>query len=822
MRGLIGGIAAAAVLFTGVAPAVAEGCTDRTLTFGIVKAQGCFIQVGDRYDTTEKLRLNGFDIQPQKGVKLSMSKDSVTTNNGFVDLSATHPKFGTVHFNNMNFAFSPPAKGDLVLSDSALAQPYMSILGLTPLAVKQPITLTDGKAKFDLSFSVGGLFTSLVAKTDKQLAFGVGMEVEDGTYRIASGKFGVSEFELAELIKVNDLAIEFEPPDDVSVEFDGGLKPMGDFTVIGGAGFGAGPSMKFARLGIGGLNKPLGSSGIYLQKLALTLFPSAPYGGSGQVTMSVGPKVKFLGKEVTAVEADGKIELRTADAQKKKPAYFTTTGNFRLMTLPIANAGFTYWFGQGTAFNASVGIGLPSGTNDPGQPTYIGGGFSGWTTAKNFDLEGNARLKLLGIDLLGAKTVISDYGMAGCLQVGLWLGGGVRWSDGRGEMLGGFTCDIGAYQRQARASQGVGDGKTRLSLDPDERIVRISGDEDAPQVVLTDGDREIASPPPGDSDGIQKDDDGTSFTTDSATVFVLDDPEGDWTLKTPSDIGAIETASPLPAHKVRARVTGNGRWRTLRWSARDIPHQHLTFSEVVPGAGEIPILRTGKASGTYRFKPTPGSWGKQRKLAVDVTQRFNTPRDSMTADTFRVRRQPAPQAVTGLRAQRLVKDVVLRWNPVKGAATYRVSATPQGSGATFRKVVKGTRARLSVPTTDLLDVRVTPLNIQQRAGTSRKVTVDTEDLVRSAAVAAREAAGRLQATGVRRVVTLVECPTGSHCEVRVVVRREGRVIGSVKRVIPPDMADRVAVRTSAAVKGATARVVVSQAGSTRQGVRSIG
>jgi hypothetical protein len=783
------------------------------VTLGTIVTEGCFTQSGTGYETVKPFRLNGFDVQPQAGVKVSLSKDSITTNNGWVNLSADHSKFGTIHFNNMSFSFRPPDSGDMVLSDSVLAQPFVSILGLTPLAVKQPITFKEGgKAQFDLSFSVGGLFTSLVAKTDKQLAFGVGIEVADGKYRIASGKFGVSEFELAELIKVNDMAIEFEPPDDLSVEFDAGLKPMGDFTVIGGAGFTSGPNMKFARLGIGDLNKPLGTSGIYLQKLALTLFPTAPYGGSGQVTMSVGPKVKFLGKEVTAVEADGKIELRAEDAPKKKPAYFTTTGNFRLMTLPIANAGFTYWFGQGTAFNASVGIGLPSGTNDPGQPTYVGGGFKGWTTAKNFDLEGDARLKLLGIDLLGAKTVISDYGMAGCVQVVWWIGGGVRWSDGRGEMLGGDTCNVGAYQRRPQATQGAGDGKTRLSLDSDDKIVRISAgeDDDAPQVVLTDGDREIGSPAPGDSDGIQKDDDGASFTTDNTTVFVLHDPEGDWKVSSDAgSIGTIETASPLPPHNVRAWVTGNGGWRTLHWTARKIPHQKLSFSQRLPGTGEVPILTTRKASGMYRFKPTQGSWGKQRKLVVDVLQRFNTPRDSLVADTFRVRRAPAPAAVGGLRAQRLVDDVVVRWKPVSGAVRYQVDVTPVGSGATFRKVVRGNHARLAVGTTDTMRVRVRAFNGQDRAGLPSVVKLDTEDIVADVRVAASQAAARVRASG-SRAATFVECPDGGQCVARMVVRREGSIIGRASVLIPADMADRVVVRTSGPMKGSVVSVSVQQ------------
>jgi hypothetical protein len=809
IKGTLAGVIGTGILVSGVSPAYTDDCVDRTLKFGIVETQGCFTQVGARYDTTDPFMFNGFNVDP-RGQKVSFSTDSITTNSAFVAFSATHPRFGKALFNNVKFAFRPPTSGEMILTDNAADVSYMSLLGVTPLGVKQPITLKDGKASFDLSFDLGGFFGTLMAKTDKKIAATIGMEVEKGQFTIAKGKFGVSDFEIGELIKVNDMAFEFEPPEEIAADFDGGFPQFSSISFIGGIGLGAGPKIKYARFGVGDLNKPLGTSGVYLQKMIAQITPFPPYGAGGQVTMTVGPKVRFLGRDVSAVEADGKIEIRGADTKNKKVGYFTTTGDFKLMTLPVANAAFTYWFGQGTAFSASVGIGLPSGKNDPGQPTYVGGGFKGWTTARNFDLEGDARFKLLGIDLLGAKTVVSDYGMAGCVQIAVWVGGGVRWSDGQGEMLGGFSCDVGKYQRRPQAMQAAGDGRGHLSLDSDDQIVRIIGEDDAPQVVLTEGEREISSPTPDDPDGIQEDDDGTSFTTETATVFVLDDPEGDWRLKTgPGEVGTIETASPLPDHEVQAWVTGKGRKRVLHWNARKIPYQRLSFSEVLPGGGEVPILSTRKASGKHRFTAAKGAWGKKRKLTVDVTQRYNTPRDSLVADTFRVRRAAAPKAVTGLRAQRLVDEVVVRFKPSRRAAMYIVDATPAGSGAVYRSEVSKPRARMAIGVTDTMRVRVVPVNGQGRRGPARVVRLDTEDIVASPEVAAREAAERARVVGPRRVATLVECPQGEHCDVTVVVRRDGRVIGRTSTMLPPDMAQRIVVRTSRPAAGSDITVRVS-------------
>lgn len=842
MRGLrlVAAAVAAGVVVAGLTiPASAEGCKEQTVKLGIVTAEGCFTSrtpTGQSpvLDTTVKFRMNGFDVQPDQGTTVTFAPSdgkrgaNVSTGGGTVTMSATHPQFGTIKFTGQRWAFAPPQTGDMVLSDSALLQPLPAFFGLTPLDVKQPITLTDGKASFDFTFNLGGLFAQLVTKSEKEIAFSVGVAVEDGQYRIESGKFGVSEFDLAELITVNDMDLEFTAT-ELQADFDAVLKFVSGFGVIGGTGYGEGPKMKYAKLGLSELNKPLGSSGVYLQKLALTLFPFPPYGGAGDIGLTAGPKANFFGRSVSAVEGNGHVEVRSADTANKKAGYFKTTADFKLMTLPVANAAFTYWFGQGTQFNASVGIGLPSGKNDPGQPTYFGGGVAGWTNSRHFDLEGNARVKLLGIDLLGAKTVVSDYGMAGCLQIVAWVGGGIRWSDGRGEMLGGFTCNLGDYQRNPQAMRGAADGKTRLRLDDGQRVIRVwSGDKsgEPPQVTLTErgGDRELNSPEPGDADGILKDGDGVSMTSsDGFTAFILKDGDAsNWTLQAQpgsSDIGRIESAGMLPSAKVRAKVTGTGRKRVLTWSANDIPHQKLEFAERLPDGREVPILTTTKASGSYRFTPVEGAgtYGVKRKLAVDIRQRYDTPRDELVADTYRVRRQPAPAKVRGLSAHRETDELVVQWKRSPRAKQYVVEATPVGANATYRRVVgaKKHSVRMAVGTTDRMRVRVTATNAQQRASKPAVVRIDTAHLVRSRKVAVREFVDGVEKAGPRRVVGYVECPVGTQCEGTLAVKANGRTVGTTDFTLPADMTDKIVVRTDKPVPlGARLVATLTQSGKT--------
>lgn len=821
-----------------VSAQVAAQCDTDSVEVGIVKATGCFtkrVPNGDTdpvFDTTAAFRMNGFDVAPHAGTTVTFTPAagkrgaSVTTNNGFVDLTATSKSgtWGTIHFNNMVFSFTPPKTGEVVIATSALAQPLPVITGLTPLAVSQPITLTDEGAKFDLSFSVGSFFLELVSGSEKEMAASIGFEVQDGKFSIASGKFSVGKFTLAKLLTVNEGSLEIGA-DKFDIDGDGVFTAVSGFGVVFGTTI-EGNQMKRATLGISEINKPLGSSGVYLQKLAVSLFPSPPYGGSGTIGLSAGPKTSFFGRKVTAVEAEGTVEVRGEDTANRKPAYFTVGGKFSLMTLPVGNASFSYYFGQGTRMSANVGIGLPSGTNDPNQPTYVGGGFSGWTSAQHFDLEGDAKLKLLGIDLLGAKTVVSDIGFAGCLQVVAWIGGGVRWSDGRGELLGGWTCNIGGYQPQPGAAQKMNDGQMRMRLDDEVRVIRVRAPEGepAPQIQFSQrGGPQLSSPAPGDDDGMQRFEGGASISHENVTsLIVKGDATGQWTLRQlpgSSGVETVATAGVLRKPRVDAWVTGGGHKRTLHWDAREIKHQKLQFSETLPSGLEVPILSTERASGTARFTPTqgPGTYNKRRPISVDVRQRLNTPRDTFTAGHYRVRRLAAPAKVRGLQIHRRVADLVADWKPVKGAESYRIEATAVGAGATYVSDVpaRRTRARLSVATTDQMRVKVFAINSQDRAGAAAVRRIDTERIVPNLRTAARRTADSATWNRGRRVFVDAPCPDRGSCEGMVRIVSDAGTVGRSAFSVPPDLTDRVVLKLDSR-PSADSRVVVRMAQKNRQ------
>jgi hypothetical protein len=815
----------------------AESCDKDEIKIGIVEATGCFKErkpEGEApvYDVSSKFRMNGFDVEPSKGAKVIFTpgndkrSPSVATSNGWVDLSATHPTFGTAHFEKVAFSFAPPKTGDVTIAETALNQPLIAVVGVTPLGVKEPIKLTEEGAEFKLSFDVGGLFGKMLTRSDKTISFGVDFDVANGAYKVAAGKFGVSDFELAHLLTVNEAEVEFGPSlIDISLEAEPTL--LRKVGIIGGAKVANGVLNSFT-FGLSELNKPLGSSGVFLQKLSASIFTSPPYGAKGVIGLTAGPKTKFFGKDVSAVAIDGSVEIR-GDDPGKAVAYFTAGGDIRLLTLPVGNAHFTYHFGQGTDFSANFGIGFPSGTNDPGQPTYVGGGFSGWTTAQHFDLEGHAQLKLLGLSLLGAKTVISDYGFAGCLQLGLWVGGGVRWSDGHGEALGGFTCNIGGYQRQRAATLAAAeDGHARVNLEKGERVVRILAPpgQDAPQVTLENDDGSVMqTPDDADADGIRQFDGGYSLNTDDGmTAFIVDgDAAGEWKLNEmpgSSPVETIETAGALPPANVRARVSGKGRTKTLHWHARRIPHQSLQFSERLPGGREVLIHTARKANGKVHFRPVEGAgtYGVKRKLAVDVMQRRNTPRDELVADTYRVRRQPASPRVRRVRVERRLDDVVVSWKRSRGARRYEVGAKAVGSGAIYQARVghKRNRVRLTVGTTKRMRIKVVPVNAQQTRGKATVRTIDTHKLVRGNHQAVRRLVRGAHLIGGGRIVANPACPADGNCTGRLVVARHGRTLGTGRFELPPDMTDRLTVRLDGRARRALAHRQVRISGRIEQ------
>lgn len=802
-----------------VPQADAATCTRGTVNVGIVEAVGCYTTTSsgtqiDSYRFTEPMRLNGWDVTVDRDaavvVTTAAGKRTATLSTegmGGVTLSAANASYGRVAFTKMRFSSPIPNSGDLVLSQNEVSQPAPLISGLTPVSVEQPIVLNQGGSTYELTFSAGGLFGRWLAKSEKEIAVTFVIGVRDGAYTLVGGRASIKNFTLAGLLKINEAILAILPA-STQVDIDAKLAiPKSELGVAGGLQFNKGQSFP-ARLSFAltGINKPIGTTGIYLQKLGGEVVSTPYLGGKGLVALSAGPEVKFLGRDVKTMELDSAIELQSGEYGTNKPGLFRVTGKGSLFGLQVADVDFTYRFGVGTDFGLSLGIGLPSGRNNPADSTYIGGRFRGSTWATGFNLQAEATIKILGVSLAGAKVVVSDYGAGACLRLGLWLGGGVRWSDGKANGFVGWSCSLGQYERQRPAQQFSRPGEQAMSvvaLDQGDRVVRLDAPdgEEAPRVTLLGEDGEsVRAPSPDDADGIARRSDGTAVSDDDgSTFFVLPrGSEGTWSIKELAGSSPVQdmfVAGRAPDPDVSASVEGDGGDRTLQWTSAGNPYQTLLFSERLRSGKTVPILQTDAANGTTTFRPARGlrTYG-ERDLVVDVLQRYDTPRDRLIADQYTVSAPPLAEKVRKVTVRRDLNDLIVTWARSSGAATYRVIARPVGADVVYTADAGRGQRRVtldSVGVTKKLRVSVVPLNADGQRGPSGKVVMDTDDVVPSLRAAATMAAGSVRTAGRRGLAADLQCPSGDSCAVTVTVRGKSRTLARATEIVAADMSQRL-------------------------------
>lgn len=821
--GAVAVLVAAAALAAALLPHAvsAATCEEREVEIGIVKAKGCIETVTPSdadpyYEAKQNFTLNGYKVTPAQGAKVQLIPGSETqgrqrgaqvkTVGGAVSFATQD---GTWHWVETQLNLTPPKSGDMLLFEGKLTQPGGTIVGLQPaIGVNQPVSINDeGGGSFGLSFDLA----SIMKMVDKNQTFGFEVEVgEDGKLGFEGFNVTLQGIGIGHFLELSTLGVEAKFKDGQLTGIGGDID--GTFAALKGVDLGGGflyDSGRLERLSasISELNEPLGPSGIFLQKLAFDAFLAEPYGGKGTIGLTVGREFKVFGTEVSAVAADGSIEIRGADVTHSKPAFFNVGGAFRVVGIPVGDAHFRYDFGVGTDFGARVGIGLPSLTNDPNQPTYLGAGVDGWTTANHFLLTGDGGLKVVGLDILKGDVALSDIGFGLCAKILWWWGGaGVRWSDGQVSDIGGSTCDIGRYKPSRATVAALASGhEAKLNLRKGHEFVRVVGDDEPPQLTMThESGRTLTTPPPGDEDGVQRAPGAIalSMTEGDTAFFLIRNPKGGWTLdpqEGSAEIESVDIASELPPHGLEAEIEGrrNKRMRTLEWNARDIRHQKLVFVEVLPNGTEVPILRTEQSEGRrkVRLASGVGTYGA-RKLRVHVLQRFETPRDELIADRYRVRRPPRPTQPTRVRAERRLRDVLVRWTPGSRAAEQEV-VLRTGDGARYAAQV-GRRAHRQifrdVSVGERVKVNVFGVDRDGRRGKAGRARLDTSEVVKSRRAALRRLLGHARAGSNGALLSSAACPAvGAHCELRLVARKRGRVLGAKTLTIPEDMTDRMRV-----------------------------
>ncbi|MQA73302.1 MAG: VWA domain-containing protein [Solirubrobacterales bacterium] len=467
-----------------------------------------------------------------------------------------------------------------------------------------------------------------------------------------------------------------------------------------------------------GLNIPLGTSPVFLQRASLDLLFAPGFGLDAQVGLSGGPK--FAGASVIegdpiAVRVGTLAKCQTSASPDNLP--FQVAGTLKIPAAEAAGAtteltaDLCYIAGD-NAIEGKAGVKVLF----LGDTAGITGEITGWIDDSKFNLDGNGAIKIPGLPDPEGSVVLSSVGVAGCGGVAFFKGGvGYKW----GESVDVFSgCDLSPWQ-QPRPSRLVPNARiARVGGDPNTFKVRkgmkfvgfrVNAAGGAPVVRVTGPDGTVYDSPFGAQGTMTE----TLVTTrvdqlGQAFVFINKPKPGKYTV---SQLGgpaitSIQATRPLAAPKVRGSVKRGGKGkRTLRYRVRPIDGQRVIFYE--RGRGSAKRLGTAKhRHGKIRYRPARGGSGK-RRIVAEVVQ-GGLPRTSRRLDRYKV--QPLGRAPGKVRRISLrgsgKRGYTLTWSKARGAKRYYVRVRYRGR--TLSRGVSKRRLRLGNVSRKALRAEVQP------------------------------------------------------------------------------------------------------------------
>jgi PKD repeat protein len=335
-------------------------------------------------------------------------------------------------------------------------------------------------------------------------------------------------------------------------------------------------------------------------------------------------------------------------------------GDMRVFGIPVGfgwmEAGLG-WVDMGTHLEAHLG------------PAYAEMDLSGYLSVvpPGLNIEGNGRAGFKGIGSIGAAELISTKGGGICGEFGTPFGTahpGVTFKFAENILeprledldLNIFVtgCDLGPIRVSRAASAAAAGGARAVSIPRGlpSASVQVTGRDAAPKVTFVgpDGER-IATPAAADTGRkvgrfILVQDDRSRTTT----VMIVKPPAGRWRV-VPAEgstaIRSVGVARGLPQPKVKARVTGRGTHRVLRWTLKRIPGQRVRLLETGRKGGRL-LTVTNRARGHKRFTPAAGLSAKRRIVAF--VEQGGLPRTKIAAGRYTVRVAKAPRPVAPRKA----------------------------------------------------------------------------------------------------------------------------------------------------------------------------
>ena len=629
-------------------PQPTPGCNGTVTVTPIEALSECFQGSEDRpgvFSAEGRVRINGIDITPiDSGSRIEIDTNSVRVSStgrvqvqiGGVELA----RLDRIDWNlrgvtgiEVTSAERDPTSDDFTFTGLTLKGSAELVFEPGRTAITVGIDLPDFLAPPGLDGISGEV--SMIASNSAGLQF--------------AGEISADSVMLGP-VEVRDVRLSARPSDTGAFRFEGEgtiyIAPSSPFAIQAGLGFGTDGFFRVAG-GFDGLNRPIGQSGFFFQRISFEVSVN-PFSLGGGAGVSFGPQIRLRGEDPFEVASlDGSFLYEAGP-----PWSITLSGEVRVVEAKLLSAGVTVKPGEisarGQVDFTKFGYGLR-------------GQIEGWATREAFNVSGSVTASLPGPDLSG-HGVLSSVGVAACRRgIGPDFGFGYRWGENVEFMSG--VCGIGPWEARraiARAAQAGQGFRLPRSL----RVATFSavGALAAPKVTLT-GPRGVrVVTPPGPTEWIDErrvfllQDQGQRTTY----IAVANPPRGRWTLTLQpgsSPVTEYRSAQSLPPVRVRARVRGRGSRRRLTWAARNLGGQRITFVEAGRGVRRV-IIRTGRSRGSARFRPGPGGRGRRRIVAI-VTQ-AGLPRSERTIARFRapaVARARRPGRIRIGRARRLSRTI---------------------------------------------------------------------------------------------------------------------------------------------------------------------
>ncbi|HEY2636148.1 MAG TPA: hypothetical protein VGI54_02070, partial [Solirubrobacteraceae bacterium] len=294
-------------------------------------------------------------------------------------------------------------------------------------------------------------------------------------------------------------------------------------------------------------------------------------------------------------------------------------------------------------------------------------------------------------------------------------------------------CNTGDISKAPpRAASARGGVAVRATGGLPTKTVTVLGHQGVPDVELQGPGGTLPGPAPGQKVVRTKLGVALALSGMNTVIFVLEKPKaGAWTVVSHPGSTALDEVLQSDGYRAaapKARVTGKGRTRTLRYTVANLgAGQSVRFVE--QGKFGTRVLGTAKqASGTLRINPANAPGGKRTVYGLVQRKGFTTDRKKLA--TYTAPGPIRPGAVRKLRARRADTSVVVTWKGGSNAKKFLVKLTG-GHGLRGARLVPARSHKVTFKFIGRAGVKVSVAGLSKtlRAGPARTARLKQAPLI---------------------------------------------------------------------------------------------